>query len=351
MVVALARSPTALVLLLILSPLWFADFFEFGGLLWVVLFLVPRGVLLCYPLLLVVLRALLLLWLTVTLLLLPGLLRLRVVSCVSPSAAGSFSLGLCCLGLLPLVLLDLLDLLRDKSRLLLRLCLLLWGRGSRLFPLHRLLPLRGLLAWWCLVIGALRWGLGVLGHIRRPGLLRLDCAEPVRLVGGRPLDKRLLLLPGKDGNLRLAAGHGRGVGGACWLPLGLLPLHLPRLPLLAVPLCLLYVEGLSLLCSHGPPLPCLLAMAVYCWKKRVIFLIFVPWVRVGVVDWGVSRSPRPVGRCCCCCVAPRPLCLARVALSSRSWAAFIHWSPARLVTCLSMSRAGQNLRACLAPPL
>ena len=55
MVITLARSPSTLVFLLVLSPLWIADFFKFRGLLWVVLLLISRGVLLCSPPLLVIL--------------------------------------------------------------------------------------------------------------------------------------------------------------------------------------------------------------------------------------------------------------------------------------------------------
>ena len=124
MVIALARSPLALVILLVLSPLWITDFFEFRR-LWVISLLVSRSVLMRPPCLLLVFWALL--WVVSPLLPRFCLLRLRVICNVSPSTTGGLGLCWCRLGLLLFVLLDFLELLRDESWLLLRSLLLLSG--------------------------------------------------------------------------------------------------------------------------------------------------------------------------------------------------------------------------------
>ena len=96
-----------------------------------------------------------------------------------------------------------------------------------------------LLVWWGVVlfpgwVARGRVWLGLLWGLVCPpcsGLLCLYCAEPIGLVGGRPLDERLLLLPRQDCYL----GVGRSALLRVWC-LGLLhlvmsPLRLPPLPL------------------------------------------------------------------------------------------------------------------------
>ena len=119
MVVALARSPLALVIL-VLSPLWVANFFEFRRLR-VILLLIIRSVLLRPPCLLLALFGALL-WVMSPLHPRVCLLRLGAISSVSPSTTGGFSLCWHRLGLLLFVLPDFLELLRDESWLLRGAC-------------------------------------------------------------------------------------------------------------------------------------------------------------------------------------------------------------------------------------
>ena len=82
------------------------------------------------------------------------------------------------------------------------------------------------------------------------GLLRLYCAEPVGLVGGRLLDERLLLLPRQCCYLSVGRGALLRVWCLSLLYLMVSPLRLPPLPL-RVPWLRLPRRMLGL---HLPPL-------------------------------------------------------------------------------------------------